>query len=328
MVRVAVLDDWQNIARASADWSKLEARADVEFFSKPFANEQEAAAALAEFDIIIAMRERTAFSASLLTRLPKLRMIALTGMRAASLDLEACTKQGILVCNTAGGRSLIATAELTLGLLLTAARHIPLGDQEIRNGRFQEGLRPGIILNGLTLGIIGLGRIGTLVAGYGKGLGMRVLAWSPHLTAERAQAGGAEYADKPTLLSTADAVSIHMPLSPTTRGLLGQEDLARLKPGAILINTSRGPLIDEAALLSAVQSGRIIAALDVFDREPLPPEHPLRRAPNTVLTPHIGYNVGEVFPVFYRESIENVLAFLDGTPIRMLNPEVQTAKPA
>jgi len=329
MVKVAVLDDWQNVARQSADWSGLEARAEVVFFHRPFADADEAANALADFDILIPMRERTPFPGTLIRRLSKLRMIALPGHRAGTLDLDACTAQGVLVCNTGGTLGSIATAELALGLLLAANRRIPGGDAAIRAGRFQEGVGLGIVLHGRTLGIVGLGKIGALVAGYARALGMRVLAWSPNLTSERAEAAGAELADKDRLFATADAVTIHMVLSPRTRAIVGAPDLARMKPGAILINTSRGPLVDEAALLDAVEAGRIIAALDVFDREPLPLEHPLRRAPNTVLTPHVGYGTREIFEEFYTQCIDNVLAFLDGKPKRMVNPEaLRGAAPA
>jgi phosphoglycerate dehydrogenase-like enzyme len=325
MVRVAVLDDWQNVARQSADWSGLEARGEVVFFHRPFADEDEAANALAPFDILIPMRERTPFPGTLIRRLERLRMIALPGHRAGTLDMDACTAQGVLVCNTGGGPGSAATAELALGLLIAANRRIPAGDAAIRAGRFQEGVGLGVVLHGRTLGVLGLGTIGGMMARYARALGMHVLAWSPNLTRERAEAEGAELVDKDALFARADAVSIHMVLSPRSRGIVGAAELARMKPGAILVNTSRGPLVDEAALLDAVQSGRIVAALDVYDREPLAAEHPLRRAPNTVLTPHIGYGTAEVFEGFYRQCIENVLAFLDGAPKRMVNPEALQA---
>jgi phosphoglycerate dehydrogenase-like enzyme len=319
MTRVAVLDDWQGVARQSADWAPLEARAELVFFGEAFADEDAAAAALAEFDIILSMRERTPLPASLIDRLPKLRMLGITGQRNLSLDLEACQARGIVVSHTTtkGGASA-ATAELALGLLIAAARGIPAGDAAMRRGGFQGGVPVGIGLAGKTLGVIGLGRLGSHMARYGQALGMAVLAWSQNLTPEAAQAAGAEYASKAALLARSDAVSLHLVLSPRSRGILGRADLARMKPGAILINTSRGPLIDETALVEAVASGRIIAGLDVFDREPLPPDHPLRRAANAVLTPHIGYGVAETWAEFYPQSVENALAFLDGRPIRLL----------
>lgn len=318
MTRIAVLDDWQGVARGSADWSRLEARAELVFFENALAGEDAAAAALAGFDIVLTMRERTPFPASLIARLPRLRMIGITGKSNPSLDLHACAARGITVCHTEpSGRSASSTAELALGLLIAAARGIPAGDASMRAGVFQHGVPVGITLAGKTLGLIGLGRLGSLMARYGLALGMEVLAWSPNLTPEKAAAGGAVYAEKGELLTRADAVSLHLVLSDRSRGILGAGDLARMKPGAILINTSRGPLVDEAALIAAVTGGHIVAALDVFDQEPLPADHPLRSAPNTILTPHIGYGVAETWAEFYPQSVENALAFLDGAPIRV-----------
>jgi phosphoglycerate dehydrogenase-like enzyme len=249
-------------------------------------------------------------------------MLGITGSRNLSLDAAACTARGVVVCNTVDTSTReAATAELALGLLLAAARAIPAADANIRAGRFQEGLPIGINLAEKTIGIIGLGRLGTHMARYCLALNMNVLAWSQNLTAEKAQAAGATYVSKEDLLSRSDAVSIHLVLSPRSRGLVGASDIARMKPGAILINTSRGPIVDEEALLDAVQSRRIIAALDVYDREPLPANHPLRSAPNTVMTPHLGYGVQETWTEFYRQSMENALAFLDGKPVRVMNPE-------
>lgn len=322
-VKIAVLDDWQDIARASADWRALEARATVDFFRAPFASEDEAASRLAPYDIVLPMRERTAFSGALIARLRRLKMIAMTGPRAGTLDLAACTKAGVLVCNTGSDSSGAATAELALALLLAAARHVAAGDAAIRGGRFQDGVGLGQTLAGATLGIIGLGRIGARMAGYGRALGMRVLAWSANLTPARAAEAGAEYATKAALLAESDAVSLHLVLSARTRFVLGAADLACLKPGAIVINTARGPLIEEAALIAALRAGRIRAGLDVFDTEPLPADHPLRTLPNTVLTPHLGFGTTAIFRQFYGEAIENILAFLDGAPIRMVNPEAR-----
>jgi phosphoglycerate dehydrogenase-like enzyme len=227
----------------------------------------------------------------------------------------------VVVCHTVGTGSEAATAELALGLLLAAARDIPAADANLRAGRFQEGLAVGIGLAGKTMGIIGMGRLGTHLCRYCRALDMQVLGWSPNLTPAMAQAAGATYAAKEELLTRSDAVSIHLVLSPRSRGLIGASDLALLKPGAILINTSRGPIVDEAALVEAVRARRIIAALDVYDREPLPADHPLRTAPNTVLTPHLGYGVRETWDQFYPQSVENALAFLDGKPVRVLHPE-------
>ena len=325
-MRVAVMDDWQGVAAGSTDWSPLRARAEVVMLSHAFADEDEAASALRGFDVIIPMRERTPITASLVARLPALKLVAQTGTRAQTMDLAACTAAGVLVCNTGGERSSRGTAELALGLLLAAARRVPEGDAAIRAGRFQEGVGVGPVLHGLTLGIIGFGRIGSMMGAYGAALGMTVLAWSPNLTAAKAEAGGARLVERDVLLAESDAVSLHVVLSARSRGMIGAAELGRMKPGAILVNTSRGPLVDEAALLSALWDGRIIAGLDVFDQEPLPPDAPIRTAPNCVLTPHLGYGTVETFKQFYGESVENVLAFLDGAPIRTVNPEAIGAR--
>lgn len=322
MTRIAVLDDWQGVARGSADWSGLQSRADVVFFEKPLGGLDAVAQALADFDIVLAMRERTAFPAALVQRLTQLRLLNVTGSRTRTLDLDACTARGIVVCGTGGERSGAATAELALGLLLGAARSIGAADASMRAGAFQTGVPVGSVLEGRTLGVIGLGRIGTRMARYGQALGMQVLAWSQNLTHEKAQAAGARLVDKATLLAQSDAVSLHLVLSERTAGIVGAADLARMKPGAILVNTSRGPLVDERALLERLRTGKLVAGLDVYDEEPLPADHPLRGLPNVVLTPHLGYCTHEVYSQFHRESVENVLAFLDGKRIRVLNPEV------
>jgi phosphoglycerate dehydrogenase-like enzyme len=325
MTKVAVLDDWQGVARGSTDWSPLLARAEVVFFEQAFQGEEDAIQKLADFEIVLSMRERTPLPASLINRLAKLRMLGITGAQNRSLDLAACTLRGVVVCNTVGtGASAAATAELALGLLLAAARGIPAADANLRAGRFQEGLPVGISLAGKTIGMIGLGRLGSDMARYCRALHMNILAWSQNLTAEKAQQAGASLVSKEELLSRSDAISIHLVLSPRTRGLIGAPEIARMKPGAILINTSRGPILDEAALIDAVQSRRIVAALDVYDREPLSANHALRTAPNTVLTPHLGYGVRETWTEFYGQSVENALAFLDGNPVRVLNPQHDT----
>lgn len=320
MVKIAILDDWQDVARASADWPRLAARAELTFFAEAFAGEDEAAAALADFDILLTMRERTPFPASLIGRLPKLRMIGITGAYNASLDLAACARQGVTVCHTAGGAAgaPYATAELALGLLIAAARAIPAADATMRAGGFQRGVPVGVGLAGKTLGVVGLGRLGGRLARYALALDMKVIAWSPNLTEARAREAGAALVGKAELMAGSDAISVHMALSARSLGLIGAADIALMKPGAILINTSRGPLIDEAALVAAVEAGRIVAALDVYDREPLPPDHPLRACGRTVLTPHLGYGVAETWRDFYPRSLENAEAFLEGRPIRVL----------
>ncbi len=322
MIRLAVLDDWQGVARSIVSWQPLEGRAEIVFFDGAFESEEDAALALAPFDIVLAMRERTAFPATLIDRLPRLKMIALTGARSWTLDAAACTARGIVVSRTGGERAVSATAELALGLMLAAARAIPVADASMRDGRFQQGVPAGVILEGRTLGVIGLGKIGSRMARYGQALGMEVLAWSQNMTEEAAAAAGARRVERDELLARSDAVSLHVVLSERTRGILGARELALMKPGAILVNTSRGPLVDEAALVAALREERIVAGLDVFDREPLRADHPLRTLPGAVLTPHQGYGVREVYSQFFAESVENVAAFLDGKPARLLNPEV------
>ncbi len=319
-MRIAVLDDWQNAARGSADWRGLEARAELVFFQKPFDGEDEAAAALADFEIIMAMRERTPFPASLIERLPRLQMFNLTGHRARLIDMAAMVSRGVIVCTTGGGDGGAGTAELALALMFSVARGIPRGDAAIRAGRFQAGTTAGIELAGKTLGVIGLGRIGQLMARYGTALNMRVLAWSENLTEDRAIAGGAIYAPKDVLLAESDVISLHLVLSPRSANILGAVEIAAMKHGAILINTSRSGLVDQQAMLAALHENRISAGLDVFDAEPIPAGHALLAAPNTVLTPHIGYGTVETFREFYRQGIANVTAFLDGAPINLATP--------
>jgi phosphoglycerate dehydrogenase-like enzyme len=321
VIKIAILDDWQNVARSSADWSSLASRADLAFFADAFDTEDEVVAALADFEILLTMRERTAFPATLIRRLPKLRMISITGASVATLDVAACARQGVIVCNTAGGGpgAPYAAVELALGLLIAAARAIPAADATMRAGGFQHGVPTGMGLAGKTLGIIGLGRLGARMAHYAVALDMKVIAWSPNLTGLRAKEVGARLVTKSELMAESDAISLHMVLSPRSRGIIGAEDIGCVKKGAILINTSRGPLIDEGALVAAVRAGRIIAALDVYDKEPLRQDHPLRASGYTVLTPHLGYGVEETWREFYPRSVENALAFLDGAPIRILN---------
>jgi phosphoglycerate dehydrogenase-like enzyme len=323
-IRVAIIDDWQNAARGLVDWSPLEKRAELTFFQRHFAagEEEDAAKLLGDFDIILLLRERSRFSEALISKLPKLKMLSLTGSRAPNVDLDAATKRGIVCTLTSGGHSPAPAAEMSLALLLAAARNIPKGDAAMRAGRFQQGIAPGINLEHRTLGLVGLGRIGTYMARYGHALGMKVIAWSQNLTAEKAKAAGAELVSKEQLFSDSDAVSIHLVLGPRSRGLIGAADFARMKKGAIFINTSRGPIVDEAALIAAIREGRIFAALDVFDHEPLPADNPFRDLPNTVLTPHLGFTTVEGMHAFYQPALENILAFLDGKPVNLMNPEV------
>jgi phosphoglycerate dehydrogenase-like enzyme len=322
--KVAVIDDWQNAARDLIDWSPLQKRADITFFQRHFGPGEENVAAdlLSDFDIILILRERSRFSEALIAKLPKLKMLSCTGSRAPNVDLEAATKRGIVCTLTSGGHSPAPAAEMSLALLLAAARKVPQGDAAMRAGRFQEGIAPGITLEHRTLGIVGLGRIGAYMARYSHALGMRVIAWSQNLTAEKAKAAGAELVTREQLFSESDAVTIHLVLGPRSRGLIGAADFARMKKGAIFINTSRGPIVDEAALLAAIREGRIVAALDVFDKEPLPTDNPFRNLPNTVLTPHLGFTTVEGLAAFYQPALENILAFLDGKPVNLMNPDV------
>ena len=324
--RVAVLDDTQSVARLSADWGALAGRAEVAFFHEPFADEADAAARLQPFQILVPMRERTPFPASLLDRLPRLRLIAMTGARAPTLDLAACTRRGVLVCNT-GLDSAAATAELAFGLILSCARAIPRADATLRAGGWHADLPPGFALADKRLGILGLGKLGSRVASYGAAFGMRVVAWSQNLTAEAAEARGVRRVEKAELFEGSDVVSIHLVLSERTRGIVGPAELASMKEGAVLVNTSRGPLVDEVALVAALRSGRIRAGLDVYDREPLPADHPLRGEAAAVLTPHLGYSTRAVFAQLYGESVENILAYLDGSPIRVVNPDALRPAP-
>jgi phosphoglycerate dehydrogenase-like enzyme len=315
MVRVAVLDDYQGVALQMADWRQLPADVQVQVFRDHLAEASAVAARLRDVDIVVAMRERTPFPRSLLAQLPKLKLLVTTGMRNASIDVEAAAALGITVCGTQG--LPYPTAELTWGLILALLRHIPREDRATREGRWQVSV--GVGLRGKVLGVLGLGNLGSQVAAVGKAFGMSVLAWSQHLTAERAAQFGATLVGKDELLSRSDIVTIHLVLSERTRGLIGARELGLMKPTAYLINTSRGPIVDENALIEALQRGSIAgAALDVFDEEPLPLDHPLRRLENTVITPHLGYVTVETYRIFFEQAVEDILAFLRGQPVRVL----------
>lgn len=320
MMKLAVLDDYQRVARRFADWSAVEERCAVTIFDRNLGGTDAAAAALQDFEIICAMRERQPFPRTMFEHLPNLRLLVTTGARNLAIDLDAATDHGVLVCHTRGQHSLRSTAELAWGLILNATRSLCEEERSMREGGWQTTI--GRTLHGKTLGIIGLGRIGTQIAAFAKVFGMRVLAWSQNLTADAAEAVGAERAEKDALLAASDIVSLHVILSDRTRGMIGEREIGLMKPGALLVNTSRGPLIDTEALLRALGEKRISAALDVYDEEPLPAKHPLRRAPNVLLSPHLGYVVAEVYEEFYRDTVQDVLAFLDRKPIRVLNPAV------
>jgi phosphoglycerate dehydrogenase-like enzyme len=313
-VKVAVLDDYQDVARTMGPWERLGDRVELTVFTDHLAPD-EVAGALEPFDAVVAMRERTPFPPSLLARLPNLRLLITTGLRNAAIDVGAATERGVVVSGTNATGS--STAELTWALLLAVTRHVCEEDRAVREGRWQHTIGPE--LAGRTLGLVGLGRIGTRMAAIARAFELRVIAWSPNLTAERAAEAGAEGVSRERLFAEADFVSVHLVLGDTTRGLIGPDDLARMKPTAYLVNTSRGPIVQEAALIEAVRDGAIAgAALDVYDVEPLPPDHPLRSLPNTVLTPHVGYVATGVYEQWWREVVEDVEAFLDGAPVRVV----------
>ena len=322
-LNLAILDDYQHLALQSADWDRLRRRGvEISAFHDAFVSEEEAAARLAPFEIVCLMRERTAFPRSLVERLPRLKLVTLTGVRAPSLDATACAERGIPVSHTRGGDTGASTSELAWGLIIAAARDLARAERGMRAGRWHQGLAGGMVLEGRRLGLLGLGKLGARMARIGAAFGMQVAAWSPNLTRERAAAAGAALLGKEPLFETSDVLSIHLVLGERTRGLVGAAELARMKPGSILVNTSRGPIVDEAALLAALRSGRPgHAALDVYDREPLPADHPLRGMDNVTLSPHLGYVSMDVMRAFYADTVENVEAWLEGKPLRVLNPE-------
>jgi phosphoglycerate dehydrogenase-like enzyme len=310
-----VLDDYQHAAESFGPWDRLGDDTEVTFFHDHLDDEDSLADRLEPFDVVVAMRERTPFPSTLLERLPRLRLLVTTGMRNASIDVGAADGRGICVCGTGGITA--STAELTWGLILAVARHIPAEDADVRAGGWQTTV--GAELEGRTLGVIGLGNLGSRVAAIAQAFGMTVVTWSQNLDPGHARSLGAEPVTLPELLGHADVVTVHLRLSERTRGLIGAVELAAMRPTAILINTSRGPIVDEAALLAALQDGRIGGAgLDVFDVEPLPPDHPLRHAPRTVLTPHLGYVTEGSYRRFYSDAVENIAAFDAGTPVRVI----------
>ncbi len=321
--KLALLDDYQKVAMRMADWDRLKKRGvEITVFHEPFSSVEDAAARLAPFDVLGLLRERTPFPRALIERLPNLKFMVLTGARASSLDDKAATERGIPISNTPGGGSNAPTAELCWALLMSCARDLAKAERLMRTGGWHDGITQMNVLEGKRLGVLGLGRLGSRVAGYAKAFGMDVVAWSQNLTAEKAAQGGARLVGKDELLTTSDFVSIHLILSERTRGLLGAADLARMKKSAILINTSRGPIVDEAALLAALQNGTIAhAGLDVYDKEPLPKGHPFTRLDNVTLVPHLGYVVEDSYRHFYAGTIEDIEAWLDGKPINLINPE-------
>jgi phosphoglycerate dehydrogenase-like enzyme len=312
---VAVLDDYQALARDYGPWERLAGRVSLHSLSDHIDGDDALIARLETFPVVVAMRERTAFSKARLERLPRLRLLVTTGMGNAAIDLQAARQCGVLVSGTS--IRMGAPGELTWGLILALTRRICEEDANVRAGGWQRTIGPE--LAGRTLGLIGLGGIGTQVAGYGAAFGMRVIAWSENLDPARAARLGVQAVAKEELLAGSDIVSIHTRLSERTRGLIGAHELELMGPSTYLINTSRGPIVDEEALIAALRGGGIAGAgLDVFDVEPLAPDHPLRSAPNTVITPHLGYVAEDTYRSFYAEMVEDIEAWLDGSPIRVL----------
>ena len=313
---------------ASADWSAVRSLAEIDVFAEHIERTEALVSALEPYDVIVAMRERTLFDATRLSRLPRLRLLVTTGTSNPSIDLSAASAQGVTVCGTSGVGT--ATSELTWGLILALLRHIPEEDRRLKmagraggaalgvSGGWQQTIGTG--LDGKRLGVVGLGQQGRRVAEIGRAFGMKVAAWSQNLDPDVAKKAHAKAVSKETLFSSADVVTVHYKLSPRSVGLVGAAELALMKPSAYLVNTSRGPLVDSAALLSALRSGSIAgAALDVFDVEPLPLADPLRSAPNVVLTPHLGYVTEETYRIFYGDAAEDIVAFAQGAPVRVLS---------
>ncbi|OQW54974.1 MAG: hydroxyacid dehydrogenase [Proteobacteria bacterium SG_bin9] len=315
-LRCAILDDYQNVALKLADWSSVKEKTDITVFNKPFASAAEAIAELQDFEIICAMRERTPFTKDVLGALPKLKLLVTSGMRNAAIDLPAAKERGIVVSGTGGVGN--PTAGLAIGLMLELTRHIGYENARMKAGEPWQttvGMDP----EGKVFGVVGLGKLGSKVAEIAKALGMKVLAWSTNLTPDACAAAGVEYATKEQLFAQSDVISVHVVLSARSRGLVGREDLRRMKPTSYIINTARAPIIDEDALIEVLREKKIAGAgLDVFPIEPLALDHPFRTLDNVVITPHIGYVTEETYLRFYGESVEDVVAWLDGKPIRVL----------
>jgi len=315
-MRVAILDDYQDVTRSLADWSAVEGEVEIEVFTDHLSDEHEIAARLKGFEAVLIMRERTPFRHSQLEKLPDLKLLVTTGMRNASVDVAAAEALGITACGTGafGG----PTADLAWGLILALARHIPEEDRRVRSGGWQKTV--GVGLEGKTLGVAGLGKLGGKVATIGKAFGMNVIAWSQNLTAERCAELGVELVGKQDLMKRSDVLSIHLVLSDRTRGLFGAAELALMKPTAYLVNTARGPIVDEDALVEILQKGAIAGAgLDVFGTEPLPAGHPFRSLPNTVITPHLGYVEEDNYRAYFKGYVAAIRGYLDGKPVNQLS---------
>ncbi|WP_181772728.1 D-2-hydroxyacid dehydrogenase family protein [Amycolatopsis pittospori] len=312
-MKIAILDDYQNVALGYGDWASLDA--EIEVFTKPFVDAADVVARLRGFDVLVAMRERTRFPAEVLDRLPALELLVSTGKRNAAIDVAAARRNGVVVSAT--GYIGAPAAEHTWALILAAARNLPTEFRNMTDGGWQTTV--GTILHGKTLGLLGLGRLGAGAARIGQAFGMETIAWSQNLTQEKADPHGVTAVSKEELFARSDVLSVHLVLSDRSRGLVGAPEIAAMKPTAMLVNTSRGPIVDEAALVDALRRREIaVAALDVFDVEPLPSEHPLRTLDNVVLTPHIGYVTREAYEIFYRDAVEDIAAFRAGSPLRVM----------
>ena len=315
-MKIAILDDYQQVAMQSADWSSLPAGTEVNSFADTIADRDALVRRLQPYDVIVAMRERTRFPAQVIDALPSLRLIVSTGGRNPSIDAEACARHKIALCSAHGAAgSNSSTAEVTWSLILALVKRIPQADKVLRAGGWQETLITES-LAGKTLGVLGLGRLGKYVARYGQAFGMNVIAWSPHLTDERAAEVSVRRVSKEAFFAESDVVSLHLVSNAATRGIVGAAEIAAMKPTAYLVNTSRGPLIDEQALIGALQGRRIAGAgLDVFWTEPLPRDHIVRRLDNVVLTPHLGYVVDENLKMFYQNALKNIRSWIAGEPL-------------
>jgi phosphoglycerate dehydrogenase-like enzyme len=317
LTRLGVLDDYQGVTLSMGPWDRLPPGLAIEVFRDTITDREALVARLAPFDALLIMRERTPFPRALVERLPKLRLLITTAARNRAVDVEACAERGITVCGTPSVAH--PTVDLTWGLILSLLRRIPEQERALREGRWQVAL--GTTLEGKTLGVVGLGNLGSRVARVGAAFGMRVIAWSQNLTPERASAAGATAVDKATLLRESDVVTLHLVLSDRSRGTIGAAELAQMRRSAVVVNTSRGPLIDQAALIAALQEGRIAGAgLDVFDEEPLPAGHPILSAPNTVLTPHLGYVTEENYRTYFAGAVEAIVGYLADKPVREIGP--------
>jgi phosphoglycerate dehydrogenase-like enzyme len=314
--RCAILDDFQNVALKMADWSKVAGDVDFKAFNEHLGGPDNVVKALQDYEIVVAMRERTAFPRAVIEKLPKLKLLITTGMRNASIDMAAAADKGVTVCGTGSFGS--PTSGIAIGLMLELTRHIGYENARLKAGETWQ-VTIGPELEGLTLGILGLGKLGTRTALIGKAFGMRVIAWSTNLTPEKCKEAGVEYVTKEELFKQSDFISIHVVLSQRSRGLVGAADIALMKPTAYLINTSRGPIIDEAAMLAALRDKKIGGAgLDVFDVEPLPKDHPLRKMDNVVLTPHLGYVALKNYQHYFTGVVEDIRGFIDGKPVRVM----------